>query len=140
MTAIAEFERDLIRDRVIAGVRRARAQGRHLGRPRKHHVDAERARPHRRRVLTEGGCPDARHASHCCRTGRGDRVGRPGDPESTDQPGEGRSAPLQGRLGVNKAVLVEELAARLLMPQREARIAVQTIFDAMILAVWTGCN
>ncbi|PYO02108.1 MAG: hypothetical protein DMD89_04735 [Candidatus Rokuibacteriota bacterium] len=44
LAAIAEFERDLIRERVIAGVRRARAQGRHLGRPRKHHVDAERAR------------------------------------------------------------------------------------------------
>src|SRR5205823_11255826 len=38
LAAIAEFERDLIRERVIAGVRRARAQGRHLGRPRKHHV------------------------------------------------------------------------------------------------------
>jgi len=39
---------------------------------------------------------------------------------------------------VNKAVLVEELAARLLMPQREARIAVQTIFDAMIAALVRG--
>jgi DNA invertase Pin-like site-specific DNA recombinase len=42
--AIAEFERDLIRDRVIAGIRRAKAQGKRLGRPRRHHVDAERAR------------------------------------------------------------------------------------------------
>ena len=39
---------------------------------------------------------------------------------------------------MNKAVLVEELAARLLMPQREARIAVQTIFDAMIAALVRG--
>src|SRR5437899_1497301 len=44
LAAIAEFERDLIRDRVIAGVRRARAQGRHLGRPRQHHVEPARAR------------------------------------------------------------------------------------------------
>jgi DNA invertase Pin-like site-specific DNA recombinase len=37
--AIAEFERDLIRERVIAGVRRARVLGKHLGRPKIHHVD-----------------------------------------------------------------------------------------------------
>jgi DNA invertase Pin-like site-specific DNA recombinase len=33
--AIAEFERERIRERVLAGLRRARAQGRRLGRPRK---------------------------------------------------------------------------------------------------------
>ncbi len=33
--AIAEFERDRIRERVVAGLARARAQGRRLGRPRK---------------------------------------------------------------------------------------------------------
>lgn len=43
LAAIAEFERDLIRERVVAGLRRARAQGRRLGRPRRHHVDATRA-------------------------------------------------------------------------------------------------
>lgn len=43
LAAIAEFERDLIRDRVLAGIRRARAKGRHLGRPRVHRVDVERA-------------------------------------------------------------------------------------------------
>ena len=32
--AFAEFERELIRERVIAGVRRAQASGRHCGRPR----------------------------------------------------------------------------------------------------------
>jgi DNA invertase Pin-like site-specific DNA recombinase len=32
--AIAEFERERIRERVLAGLRRARAQGRRLGRPR----------------------------------------------------------------------------------------------------------
>lgn len=31
--AIAEFERELIRERVIAGVRRAKATGKRLGRP-----------------------------------------------------------------------------------------------------------
>jgi DNA invertase Pin-like site-specific DNA recombinase len=35
LAAISEFERDLIRDRVMAGLVRARAQGRSLGRPRK---------------------------------------------------------------------------------------------------------
>jgi DNA invertase Pin-like site-specific DNA recombinase len=38
LAAIAEFERDLIRERVLAGVRRARAHGKHLGTPRIHHV------------------------------------------------------------------------------------------------------
>jgi DNA invertase Pin-like site-specific DNA recombinase len=44
LASIAEFERDLIVDRVRAGVARARAQGKHLGRPRVHRIDAERAR------------------------------------------------------------------------------------------------
>jgi DNA invertase Pin-like site-specific DNA recombinase len=44
LAAIAEFERDLIRDRVMAGLRRAKAQGRHLGRPRRHHIDLAAAR------------------------------------------------------------------------------------------------
>lgn len=35
VAAINEFERDLIRERVQAGVHRAQAQGRHCGRPRK---------------------------------------------------------------------------------------------------------
>lgn len=39
LSAIAEFERDLIRERVVAGIRRARAQGRHVGRPAKYRVD-----------------------------------------------------------------------------------------------------
>ncbi len=43
LAAISEFERDLIRDRVIAGIRRAKAQGRRLGRPRLYEVDGERA-------------------------------------------------------------------------------------------------
>jgi DNA invertase Pin-like site-specific DNA recombinase len=34
LAAISEFERDLIRDRVLAGLRRARAHGRKGGRPR----------------------------------------------------------------------------------------------------------
>jgi DNA invertase Pin-like site-specific DNA recombinase len=34
LAAISEFERDLIRDRVLAGLKRAKAQGKRLGRPR----------------------------------------------------------------------------------------------------------
>jgi len=52
LAAIAEFERDLIRDRVIAGIRRAKAQGRRLGRPRKYSVDPSRVRELRRRGLS----------------------------------------------------------------------------------------
>jgi DNA invertase Pin-like site-specific DNA recombinase len=36
--ALAEYEKELIRERVIAGVRRAQAQGKHCGRPK---VDLE---------------------------------------------------------------------------------------------------
>ncbi len=43
LAAISEFERDLIRDRVIAGIRRAKAQGRRLGRLRLYEVNGERA-------------------------------------------------------------------------------------------------
>jgi DNA invertase Pin-like site-specific DNA recombinase len=50
LAAIAEFERDLIRDRVIAGIRRAKAHGRRLGRPRRYQVDVEQAR----RLLAQG--------------------------------------------------------------------------------------
>lgn len=34
LAAVAEFERDLIRERTKAGMARARAQGKHIGRPR----------------------------------------------------------------------------------------------------------
>lgn len=34
LASFAEFERDIIRERVIAGVRRAQAAGKHCGRPR----------------------------------------------------------------------------------------------------------
>ena len=44
LAAIAEFERDLIRDRVIAGLRRAKAHGKRLGRPRRYQVDPANAR------------------------------------------------------------------------------------------------
>jgi DNA invertase Pin-like site-specific DNA recombinase len=43
LAAISEFERELIRERVIAGVRRAKAKGKKLGRPRRHIVDTARA-------------------------------------------------------------------------------------------------
>lgn len=35
IATVAEFERELIRERIFAGLRRARAQGKRLGRPRK---------------------------------------------------------------------------------------------------------
>jgi DNA invertase Pin-like site-specific DNA recombinase len=50
LAAIAEFERDLIRDRVIAGLRRAKAQGKRLGRPQLHQVDVAEAR----RLMAQG--------------------------------------------------------------------------------------
>src|SRR5262245_7358130 len=54
LAAIAEFERDLIRDRVVAGLRRARTKGtrsgKAIGRPRRHRVDVDAAR----RLLTAG--------------------------------------------------------------------------------------
>jgi DNA invertase Pin-like site-specific DNA recombinase len=49
LAAISEFERDLIRDRVLAGLKRAKAQGVRLGRPRAA-VDILRARA----MLAEG--------------------------------------------------------------------------------------
>jgi DNA invertase Pin-like site-specific DNA recombinase len=49
LASVAEFERDLIRDRVLAGLRRARAQGIRLGRP-KRLIDLKRAR-----ALLDGG-------------------------------------------------------------------------------------
>lgn len=41
VAALAELERSLIVERSVEGQRRARARGRHVGRPR-HEVDAER--------------------------------------------------------------------------------------------------
>jgi DNA invertase Pin-like site-specific DNA recombinase len=35
MAAFAELEREIIRERVVAGVRAARASGKQLGRPRR---------------------------------------------------------------------------------------------------------
>lgn len=52
LAVFAEFERDLIRERVIAGVRRAQVLGKHLGRPKVHHVDVAPARA--RALLAEG--------------------------------------------------------------------------------------
>ena len=49
LASISEFERDLIRDRVLAGLKRAKAQGVRLGRPRAA-VDLLRARG----MLAEG--------------------------------------------------------------------------------------
>src|SRR5207253_11073842 len=50
LAAIAEFESDLIRELVVGGgIRRARAQGRRLGRPRLYRVDLAEARRRRDR-------------------------------------------------------------------------------------------
>jgi DNA invertase Pin-like site-specific DNA recombinase len=43
LASVAEFERDLIRERVVAGMRRARAAGKHLGRRAAHAIDAAQA-------------------------------------------------------------------------------------------------
>jgi DNA invertase Pin-like site-specific DNA recombinase len=43
LASVAEFERDLIRERVVSGMRRARAAGRHLGRPAVHAIDTAAA-------------------------------------------------------------------------------------------------
>jgi DNA invertase Pin-like site-specific DNA recombinase len=48
--AVAQLERDLIRDRVIAGMQRAKAQGRHLGRRALHTIDPAEAG----RLLADG--------------------------------------------------------------------------------------
>lgn len=52
LAAIAEFERDLIRERVTVAVRRARDLGRRLGRPPIHELDIGRARELRERGLS----------------------------------------------------------------------------------------
>jgi DNA invertase Pin-like site-specific DNA recombinase len=51
LAAIAEFERDLIRERVKAGMREARRKGKHCGRPRIK-FDEEKAREMRRDGLS----------------------------------------------------------------------------------------
>ena len=48
--AVAELERDLIRSRVIAGMQRAKAQGRHLGRRSRTSIDTAQAS----RLLADG--------------------------------------------------------------------------------------
>jgi DNA invertase Pin-like site-specific DNA recombinase len=55
LAAIAEFERDLIRDRVQAGLRRARAQGKRLGRPRVHQVNLHEAQALRAKGISLRG-------------------------------------------------------------------------------------
>jgi DNA invertase Pin-like site-specific DNA recombinase len=41
LAAVAAFERDLARERVVAGMRRAKAQGIRLGRPRVYDLDPD---------------------------------------------------------------------------------------------------
>src|SRR5262245_42325601 len=52
--AIAEFERDLIRERVVAGMRRARSQGVRVGRPKKHDLDPDQVAALRGQGLSLG--------------------------------------------------------------------------------------
>jgi DNA invertase Pin-like site-specific DNA recombinase len=42
LAAVAEFERDLIRERICAGIRNARAKGKKLGRPQGSKLDTRR--------------------------------------------------------------------------------------------------
>ncbi len=51
IAAMAEFERSLIQERIHAGLNRARAQGKHLGRPRAT-IDADRIRALRQQGLS----------------------------------------------------------------------------------------
>jgi DNA invertase Pin-like site-specific DNA recombinase len=55
LAAIAEFERDLIRDRVIAGLRRAQARGQRVGRPRKYRVELRQALDYKAQGLSLRG-------------------------------------------------------------------------------------
>lgn len=76
LAAIAEFERDLTRDRVLAGLKRARAHGRRGGRPRAR-FDLARAQ----RLLAEG-------RSACYPgSGRPVRAPRPSSRPSAGRPG-----------------------------------------------------
>jgi len=52
LAAIAEFERELIVERVRAGIRRAKSEGIHCGRPRKHDVNPEEAADLHRQGVT----------------------------------------------------------------------------------------
>jgi len=47
VSAVAQLERDLIRERITAGIRNARANGKQLGRPRRIQVNSE---PHREAI------------------------------------------------------------------------------------------
>ena len=51
LAAVAEFERDLIRERVAAGLAQAKRDGRRVGRPQLH-LDAEELRRHREAGLS----------------------------------------------------------------------------------------
>src|SRR5688500_8644602 len=56
LAAIAEFERELIRERVVAGVQRAKAKGKRLGRPpgARRQVQVERSRSSSRVACQRG--------------------------------------------------------------------------------------
>lgn len=62
--AIAEFERDLIRERVVAGIRRAKAQGADSGGPKAPRGCGQGARDTGRGLLAAGGRPCARRSPY----------------------------------------------------------------------------
>jgi len=53
VSAVAQLERDLIRERITAGIRNARANGKQLGRPRR----IVNQRPHSAAQSGRGQCP-----------------------------------------------------------------------------------
>ncbi len=59
LAAVAEFERELIRDRTIDGLNRARRQGKKLGRPRVSDEKASERTRQRRNAAAKKGDPDA---------------------------------------------------------------------------------
>jgi DNA invertase Pin-like site-specific DNA recombinase len=62
MEVFAEFEGEIIRERIHAGIARARAQGRHLGRPR---IEGEAVECSREALATGASLSQAIKAPGC---------------------------------------------------------------------------
>ena len=75
LAVFAEFERDLLRERVRGGLERARREGKHLGRPPTAATHAPEVRALRRRALSHAGSASARRPSVGSSRTRGRRSG-----------------------------------------------------------------